>query len=299
MKKYPLIGKCLAVGIILLFIGTGIIPAIAQESEKPSQSTSRGNWLYVGGSGPGNYTKIQDAIDNASNGDTVFVYSGWYNESVIINKSIYVYGEGRDTTFIGRGEDPYTAVRILRDNVEFKRFTVLHGGHGIYINGCVGGQISENYVEEGAYGIMVLNSDTVVVSNNTIYNYTEGVYIENSKNVIIRGNVINGGEGFGIDINGFKKISIKRNTIKNYVTGIFLVNTFFSVVQENNFLNNELDALFNEAFFTVWQRNYWNQPRLLPKVIHGRLGHGLIPIPWFNNYDWHPAKQPYDIPGMR
>ncbi|MBE3093908.1 MAG: hypothetical protein IMZ52_02670, partial [Actinobacteria bacterium] len=85
MKQYPLIGKCLVVGIILLFIGTGIIPAIAQESEKPSQSTSRGNWLYVGGSGPGNYSSIQAAINATSSGDTVFVYaaSSPYYENVI------------------------------------------------------------------------------------------------------------------------------------------------------------------------------------------------------------------------
>jgi parallel beta-helix repeat protein len=296
MKKYPLIGKGLAVGIILLFVGTCIIPATAQDVEKPSLPALRGNWLYVGGSGPGNYTRIQDAIDNASDSDTVFVYSGWYNESVIINKSIFVYGEGRDTTFIGRGEDPYTAVRIVHSNVEFKRFTVLHGGHGIYINGCVGGQISENYVKDGAYGIMVLDSDSVIVSNNTIHDYLEGVYIGSSKNVIIRGNVIDGGEGVGIDVWGFKKISIKRNTIKNYLNGISLNDAFFSVVQENNFLNiDEFDARFGSSFFTVWQRNYWNQSRLLPKVIHGWLGHGLIPIPWFNNYDWHPAQEPYDI----
>jgi hypothetical protein len=45
-----MIRKWLAVGIILLFVGTSIIPANAQNTEK---ETSRG-WLYVGGSGPGN-----------------------------------------------------------------------------------------------------------------------------------------------------------------------------------------------------------------------------------------------------
>ncbi|RLF42667.1 MAG: hypothetical protein DRN17_07450, partial [Thermoplasmata archaeon] len=33
-----------------------------------------GNTLYVGGSGEGNYSSIQDAVDNASNGDTIYVY---------------------------------------------------------------------------------------------------------------------------------------------------------------------------------------------------------------------------------
>jgi len=87
--------KYLAVGIILLFAGASIIPTTAQNGEKPSLQTSSGHWLYVGGSGPGNYTRIQDAIDNASSGDTVFVYdeSSPYNESIWINKSVKVLGE--------------------------------------------------------------------------------------------------------------------------------------------------------------------------------------------------------------
>ncbi|MCK4443471.1 MAG: hypothetical protein KAW09_02940, partial [Thermoplasmata archaeon] len=37
--------------------------------------------LFVGGSGPGNYTTIQGAIDAASLQDTVFVYNGTYLEN--------------------------------------------------------------------------------------------------------------------------------------------------------------------------------------------------------------------------
>ena len=48
--------------------------------DKPSLATSSGNWLYVGGSGPGNYSVIQDAVDNASDGDTVYVYHGIYSD---------------------------------------------------------------------------------------------------------------------------------------------------------------------------------------------------------------------------
>ncbi|MBE3136539.1 MAG: hypothetical protein IMZ43_03980, partial [Thermoplasmata archaeon] len=84
--------KGLAVGIILLFIGTCIISTVAQDTEKPLPA-SRGNWLYVGGSGSGNYSTIQDAIDNSSNGDTVYVYNGTYYEHVEIDKSITLIGE--------------------------------------------------------------------------------------------------------------------------------------------------------------------------------------------------------------
>ena len=38
------------------------------------------------------YCKIQDAVDNASDGDTINVTAGTYNENVVINKSIILEG---------------------------------------------------------------------------------------------------------------------------------------------------------------------------------------------------------------
>ena len=96
--------KCLAIGIIFLFLGTCIGSTIAQDSRKQS---SRGNWLYVGGSGPGNYTSIQDAIGDAIGGDTVFVFdeSSPYYENVVVNRQISLIGEDRDTTIIDAEHD--------------------------------------------------------------------------------------------------------------------------------------------------------------------------------------------------
>jgi pectin methylesterase-like acyl-CoA thioesterase len=59
---------------------------------------------YVGGTGPGNFTTIQSAIDASNNGDTVYVYNGTYSEHLIINKTLSLVGEHRDTTNIQLGE---------------------------------------------------------------------------------------------------------------------------------------------------------------------------------------------------
>jgi len=130
-----MIRKCLAVGIILLFVGTCIIPAIAQETEKPLPA-SRGNWLYVGGSGPGNYSRIQDAIANASDGDTVFIYSGIYYEHLIIDKAICLMGEQRQTTIVD-GQKTGTVMMIPHDSIVIQGITVQNSGQGMFDRGVV------------------------------------------------------------------------------------------------------------------------------------------------------------------
>ncbi|MHA1376567.1 MAG: hypothetical protein ACTSR7_19990, partial [Promethearchaeota archaeon] len=77
--------KLLVVGVIVLFLGLAIAPSTGITDVKQIVlPTTSGDTLYVGGNGTGNYTKIQDAIDDANPGDTVFVYddSSPYYEKV-------------------------------------------------------------------------------------------------------------------------------------------------------------------------------------------------------------------------
>ncbi len=61
------------------------------DAAKTSESIS-GNTHFVGGHGQNNYSKIQDAIDNASDGDTIFVYSGIYYENIIVDILLDIIG---------------------------------------------------------------------------------------------------------------------------------------------------------------------------------------------------------------
>jgi len=58
-----------------------------------------GKVLTVGPS-VGQYEKIQLAIDAASEGDTVKILPGIYNENITINKNITLEGTSRDEVFI-------------------------------------------------------------------------------------------------------------------------------------------------------------------------------------------------------
>jgi pectin methylesterase-like acyl-CoA thioesterase len=57
------------------------------------------NIIYVDG-GEADFTTIQDAIDTANEGDTIYVEKGIYCENIIINKSLILIGEDKEYTII-------------------------------------------------------------------------------------------------------------------------------------------------------------------------------------------------------
>lgn len=164
-------------------------------------SNQNGKILYVGGSGPNNYTKIQDAIDDASDGDMIIVYSGIYHENVVIDKSISLIGKNKYDTIIDanyKGD----VVKILKDNIKISGFTIRN---------------SEKNFEKA--GVVIQNSNYTVVENNIIEN--------------------NGDQGIRIFSSSYN--TIKDNIISNNVYyGIWLWNSKENIIVNNTFLNNGL-----------------------------------------------------------
>ena len=72
--------------VVTLFFSSLYI-IVSTEKVKASDDT-----LYVDDSGGADYTTIQEAIDAANESDTVFVYSGTYNENILIDKEIKLLG---------------------------------------------------------------------------------------------------------------------------------------------------------------------------------------------------------------
>ncbi|MBN1862012.1 MAG: right-handed parallel beta-helix repeat-containing protein [Candidatus Thermoplasmatota archaeon] len=292
--------KYIALTIVLLLLGTSIIPASSQKIDVFSVSASAGTWLYVGGNGPGNYTKIQDAIDDANDGDTVFVYNGSYIETLEINKSIAVIGEDKDTTFILGGNDS-EIVQLKEASIMLNGFTIQRyndtNAIGIMLIDCWSCDISRNVVKSCYVGILVTQTESSHVSNNSVLDCSFGIVNVIAGNVSITYNRIDGNKkGSGIEVQGtiFRNY-IRRNIITNNSIGINLFFAFFTNIQQNNFFDNQQHAFFTSAFFSVWRENYWNQSRLLPKLIRGQVGGMVIQrkIPLFN-FDWRPAQEPFD-----
>jgi parallel beta-helix repeat protein len=242
-----MIRKWLAVGIILLFVGTCIIPAIAQDTEKPSLPTSRGVWLYVGGSGPGNYTRIQDAINDSSDGDMVFVYddSSPYIENIVIKTSISLIGENKTTTIIKPSYHD-TTISIRTSNVTIQGFTIdceTVGGNCIECRGSYT-IISNNTLTNGGNGIILVSGDYNkaignnisgcnrailafsprfdIISKNIITDNGEPIKLDDAQNVTISYNIIKMNDD-AIDIEFLQDGEIYNNTITHNGGGIFIV----------------------------------------------------------------------------
>jgi parallel beta-helix repeat protein len=198
---------------MLLLLGTSVLPISAQIREELSVTTLSGDWLYVGGSGPGNYTSIQDAIDNASDGDTVFVFSGTYTGYVIINKSINLIGEDKNTTRI-TGFFAYT-ISIVSDFVNMSGFTIQNDarlGEGVRIDSSYNNFV--NNIIDIPNDRIRLSKDSNTFSGNIIKNTY--LYLSGDSNII------------------------SGNTIINNDYGIYLIDSCDNIISNNSFFNSGL-----------------------------------------------------------
>ncbi|KYK20961.1 hypothetical protein AYK21_01035 [Thermoplasmatales archaeon SG8-52-2] len=314
--KQRTIGKTLAVAVILLFVGVGIQPAIAT-IQNNSTPIYNGNILYVGGSGSGNYTKIKDAIDNASNGDTVFVYddSSPYNEIIGIRKSICLIGEDKNTTFID-GDGTWRVVIINSKNVIISGFTIQYGEIGIELSGS-NHVIQDNIITNinnrknlfnswwtigDVYGIKIEGSNNSIVGNiinRTIsyfpYCFAIGVWVSGNDN-IIKNNIISKTHGvlsIGLWISPGHYFSnhlsgniITGNTITK-TRGLFAVGLDLewckkTTVSKNNFIKNKRNAGFYNPLDYIktnfWNENYWDKQKNIPYFIRGRRHLKMIDV---------------------
>jgi parallel beta-helix repeat protein len=208
-RKIPSIAICMILilsSFIVFSFSFGII------------DVAHGEVLYVNETGSnGAYVTIQDAIDNASDGDTVFVFNGTYYENVVVNKTINLTGEDRFNTIID-GES-IDAVRITSDWVNisgfklvsaasfwagikldnirkckvFNNFAYGNGRSGIYLNNSSENFISDNIaIASHYYGIYLRYSDRNNISNNTVSsNSFGGVRLDFSNENNISDNIAN------------------------------------------------------------------------------------------------------------
>ena len=86
--------------------------------------------IYVDDDGTADFNNIQEAIDFALPGDTIYVYAGVYHENIVIDKNLVLKGENKKA-IIECGEGKH-GITITANNVEIEGFTIKNSSEGYY-----------------------------------------------------------------------------------------------------------------------------------------------------------------------
>jgi parallel beta-helix repeat protein len=172
--------------------------------------------ITVNDDGGADYIKIQDAINASNGGDTVFVYSGTYNENLVIDEDINLIGESPLTTIIdGMEADSVILVNSLQTYIA--GFTITNGTRGIDLPNS-DAIIESMIIDLGSYyGIDIGSgghSPNPTIRNNTILNCSNSaIKVDYGARGIIENNTIYVGSfGCGIRVDSSSPLII-RNTI--------------------------------------------------------------------------------------
>ena len=205
------------------------------------------------------YSTIQDAIDNASSGDLIFVHDGVYSENIVINKSVSLVGEDRDLVVVN-GSEVVVASGVTVEDLTIRASSSIQSPFTIYS----AGNVLENVViESGFYGLQLLSSYGNTISNCVISSNQFGVYIYTSDhNVFSFNSIVNNLEA-GVELHSSGYNVFSGNTIYNNTDGLNLYSSNISNIFYHNNFNNTLQVSTDSVNSTnVWslngEGNYWS-----------------------------------------
>jgi nitrous oxidase accessory protein len=204
------------------------------------------------------YSTIQEAINAASPGDTIFVYNGTYVEDVVVNKSVSLIGQERGLVIV-RGSSSQQVVSIQANGVVFRDLTVNGSANafaaGILVS-SLGCNVSNNLIENNFYGLYILSSGNTI-SDNIVSDNNNGVSVYFSGNDVFSRNAILD-NALGLRISSSSSSVFSENVLLGNSQGlvlsdhsnnnVFYHNNFYDSVQSNDSLN--LWSSGNEG-------NYW------------------------------------------
>jgi nitrous oxidase accessory protein len=124
---------------------------------------------------PDDFSTIQEAINNANEGDIIFVRNGTYYEHVIVNKTVSLVGECNVETILD-GLGSSNCVDIKANNVTMSGFTVRNCSYNaIGIWDYNNATLTCNILTNSNIGVFIANGQNVTVGNNTLANGTCGI----------------------------------------------------------------------------------------------------------------------------
>ena len=177
--------------------------------------------ITVDDSGGANYTSIQDAVNNANDGDTILVYTGTYTENVDVKKRLIIKSDsGNPDDTIVQAADPDDHVfHVTADNVIISGFRVTGANnYGIRLEGVEECAVINNIASDNRYGIGIEDSDHNDLNNNTA----------------------NANEWNGIILRHSRYNTLNNNNVSKNRVGIYVHSSQYNELSNNNASNNSV-----------------------------------------------------------
>ena len=159
--------------------------------------TNYNSLIIVDKNGSGEYTSIQEAINYAITGSTIYVKKGVYPEIIQIKKTIHIIGENKKNTLINPvSEENKFSIYIGAPNIKIENIGITNQAPGLY-----------------SQGIKITAKNTEI-DNCKIFNTSVGIAIWTSEN-IIKNSVFYGCKDEGIALLGSIENQCNNNIISD------------------------------------------------------------------------------------
>ncbi len=256
------------------------------------------------------YMSIQEAINapETQNGHRIHVSAGRYYENVVVNKTVSLIGEDKETTIIDANKTSRDTLLINADGVSVSGFTLMHsyaepgqGGGGLSLDAVGNVQISdiiacENYADWGVHlspvchdvnisratvvnnsrsGLILNEAWKVRVYGSEILNNEWGIAVYLGENNSIVGNNITSNNDVGIRLEHHLMGLIQENIITNNHDGIFCRNSSDVLIRWNDVYGNKGSDVSNEDSSVTVNAiyNYWGDD-------FGKFSGNILYSPW-------------------
>lgn len=200
--------------------------------------------------GKGEYTSIQDAIDAASDGDTITIYEGTYFETLTLNKSLSLIGGSKHKPILMYNKNATgSIISINANNCKIEGLALSCYINYLDIAGTVTGikisssnnKISNNTISNTYYGMeLARHQNNNVISYNVVANNTEGIEgLQTSYNDISHNNFSNSSV-YGVYL-GLESTqnTVSFNTFFGNIEAVRLKGVHLNTVTQNILIDNK------------------------------------------------------------
>jgi len=208
-----------------------------------------------------NFPTIQEAVDNATAGDTIQVAPGIYYEHVVVTKSLTIIGENPETTIVD-GTANGTVFNLEASNVYLTGFTIRNAGNDYNaivsereMNTNDDHQIVNNIITTSQYGVSLSYSKGNTIFNNTfINNPFDGIFLYRADNTNITANTITD-SAYGIQVTYSTSVTIIGNTISQTSYAIYLIASSTGSTISHNILSGKTIGIYSSSDSTTADHN--------------------------------------------